>query len=315
MKGMPQVGEIDLLIATDCISEGQNLQDCDTLVNYDIHWNPVRVIQRFGRIDRIGSINQAVRLVNFWPTQDLDKYISLKARVEARMALVDLSGTADDNLLNVEELEDLITEDLKFRDRQLKRLREEVLDLEDFSESVALTDFTLDDFRAELTRYIEANRKALQDAPLGLFAVAPPHPDYPVIQPGVIFCLRQVGAGRSDTVNPLQPYFLVYVLDDGVVRFSFTHPKQILDIMRALCAGKGYAYESLCRLFDQETQQGADMTSIDDLLHQVLTALQKTFVRRASSLLQTSRGAMLPDRSQQVTDQTEFELITWLVIC
>ena len=161
MRDMPQEGEIDLLIATDCISEGQNLQDCDTLVNYDIHWNPVRVIQRFGRIDRIGSIHHAVRLVNFWPTQDLDKYISLKARVEARMALVDLSATADDNLLNVEELEDLIAEDLKYRDRQLKRLREEVLDLEDFSESVALTDFTLDDFRAELTRYIEANRQAL----------------------------------------------------------------------------------------------------------------------------------------------------------
>ncbi len=314
MKGMPQEGEIDLLIATDCISEGQNLQDCDTLVNYDIHWNPVRVIQRFGRIDRIGSIHHAVRLINFWPTQDLDKYISLKARVEARMALVDLSATADDNLLNVEELEDLIMEDLKYRDRQLKRLREEVLDLEDFSESVALTDFTLDDFRAELTRYIEANRQALYDAPLGLFAVVPPHPDFPVIQPGVIFCLRQVGGARSDTVNPLQPYFLVYVLNDGMVRFSFTHPKQILEIMRALCAGKTQPYEALCRLFDQETQQGADMGKVDELLKRALASLQKTFSRRAGGLLQESRSAVLPERSQQVTDQTEFELITWLVI-
>jgi superfamily II DNA or RNA helicase len=314
MRNMPQEGEIDLLIATDCISEGQNLQDCDTLVNYDIHWNPVRVIQRFGRIDRIGSIHHAVRLVNFWPTQDLDKYISLKARVEARMALVDLSATADDNLLNVEELEDLIVEDLKYRDRQLKRLREEVLDLEDFSESVALTDFTLDDFRAELTRYIEANRQALHDAPLGLMAVVLPHPDFPVIQPGVIFCLRQAGGARSDTVNPLQPYFLVYVLDDGMVRFSFTHPKQILEIMRALCAGKTQPYDDLCRLFDQQTQQGHAMAGIDELLQRALSSLQKTFTRRAGSLLQTGRNAVLPERSQQVTDQTEFELITWLVI-
>ena len=314
MKGMPQEGEIDLLIATDCISEGQNLQDCDTLINYDIHWNPVRVIQRFGRIDRIGSINPAVRLVNFWPTQDLDKYISLKARVEARMALVDLAATADDNLLNVEELEDLITEDLKYRDRQLKRLREEVLDLEDFTESVTLTDFTLDDFRAELTRYIEANRQALHDAPLGLFAVVPPHPDFPVIQPGVIFCLRQAGGGRSDTVNPLQPYFLVYVLDDGMVRFTFTHPKQILEILRALCAGKTQPYDDLCRLFDQQTQGGADMGRIDDLLQRALISLQKTFTRRAGSLLQVGRDAVLPARNQQITDQTEFELITWLVI-
>ncbi|MGB4802455.1 MAG: helicase-related protein [Anaerolineae bacterium] len=314
MRDMPQADEIDLLIATDCISEGQNLQDCDTLVNYDIHWNPVRVIQRFGRIDRIGSIHHAVQLINFWPTQDLDKYISLKVRVEARMALVDLSATADDNLLNVEELEDLITEDLKYRDRQLKRLREEVLDLEDFSESVALTDFTLDDFRAELTRYIEANRQALQDAPLGLFTVVPPHPDFPVIQPGAIFCLRQAGVGGSDTVNPLQPYFLVYILNDGIVRFSFTHPKQILEILRALCAGRTQPYEALCRLFDQETQQGNDMAAVDDLLRRALVALQRGFGKRAAGLLLQGRDAVLPGLSQQVTEQTEFELVTWVVV-
>jgi hypothetical protein len=189
-----------------------------------------------------------------------------------------------------------------------------VLDLEDFDESVTLTDFTLDDFRAELTRYIEANRQALHEAPLGLFAVVPTHPDFPVIQPGVIFCLRQAGGGRSDTVNPLQPYFLVYVLDDGMVRFTFTHPKQILEIMRALCAGKTQPYDDLCRLFDQQTQGGADMARVDDLLRRALISLQKTFTRRAGSLLQAGRDAVLPARSQQVTDQTEFELITWLVI-
>ena len=173
---MQQDGEIDLLIATDCISEGQNLQDCDYLVNYDIHWNPVRIIQRFGRIDRIGSVNHTVQLVNFWPTQDLDKYVNLKNRVEARMALVDIAATFEDNILKTDEIEELIHEDMRYRDKQLLRLREEVLDLEDFSESVALNEFTLDDFRIELSKYIEANRKLLEDAPLGLYAVVPPHP-------------------------------------------------------------------------------------------------------------------------------------------
>ena len=315
MRSMPREGEIDLLIATDCISEGQNLQDCDTLINYDIHWNPVRVIQRFGRIDRIGSINPAVHLVNFWPTQDLDKYIALKTRVEARMALVDLAATADDNLLNTESIEDLITDDLKYRDRQLKRLREEVLDLEDFSESVTLIDFTLDDFRAELSRFIEANRKLLQDAPLGLYSVVPTDPAYSVIRPGVIFCLKQKGEnGTANTVNPLQPYFLVYILDDGVVRFGFTHPKQILEVMRAVCSGKTAPYEDLCRLFNEQTNNGSDMTAYNDLLGKATKSIESTFRRRIAGRLMEGRGAVLPETQEQVSEQTEFELITWLVI-
>ena len=159
MKGMPQQGTIDILIATDCISEGQNLQDCDYLVNYDIHWNPVRIIQRFGRIDRLGSINNAIQLVNFWPTKDLDKYMNLKERVEARMALVDVTATADDNLLATEQIEELIEDDLKYRNQQLKKLQNEVLDLEDMDESISLTDFTLDDFRIELLNFLEKNRQ------------------------------------------------------------------------------------------------------------------------------------------------------------
>ena len=173
MKSMPQEGEIDLLIGTDCISEGQNLQDCDLAVNYDIHWNPVRIIQRFGRIDRIGSRNKAVHLVNFWPTQDLNKYIKLKNRVEARMALVDIAATSEDNVLTVDELQDLIQDDLKYRDKQLLRLKDEILDLEDFNESVALSEFTLDDFRLELAKYIEANRTVLEEAPLACMRWSP----------------------------------------------------------------------------------------------------------------------------------------------
>lgn len=314
MPSMPQDGEIELLIATDCISEGQNLQDCDFLVNYDIHWNPVRVIQRFGRIDRIGSINPAVQLVNFWPTQDLDKYIALKTRVEARMALVDIAATQDDNLLNTEELEDLITDELKYRDRQLKRLREEVLDLEDFSESVALTDFTLDDFRAELSRFIEANRLLLEDAPLGLFAVVPTDPQYPVIRPGVVYCLKQRGDFSGDTVNPLQPHFLVYIQDDGVVRFNFTQPKQILEIMRGLCSGKSSSYEALCRAFDESTENGLKMGFYNDLLSKTLKAIEGNFRKRLAGNLLTDRNAVLPNRKQQVTENTDFDLITWLII-
>jgi hypothetical protein len=314
MKGMPQDNQIDLLIATDCISEGQNLQDCDYLVNYDIHWNPVRVIQRFGRIDRIGSINPKVHLVNFWPTQDLDKYISLKTRVESRMALVDLSATADDNLLNTEEIEELITEDLRYRDRQLKRLREEVLDLEDFDESISLTDFTLDDFRADLDRYIEANRDRLREAPLGLYGIVPVDPATPVIRPGVIFCLKQKGTDKSDTVNPTQPYYLVYIQEDGIVRYNFTSPKQILDIFRAFCSGKEAPYEDLCRLFNEQTKNGEDMTAYNALLKKAVSAIEGMFRKRAVGVLQAGRGAVLPDIQAQVTEQTDFDLITWLVI-
>lgn len=201
------------LIATDCISEGQNLQDCDLVINYDIHWNPVRIIQRFGRIDRIGSINHAVQLVNFWPTQDLNKYINLKSRVEARMALVDLTATGDDNLLSADGLEELIADDLRYRDRQLLRLKDEVLDLEDFNETVALTDFSLDDFRVDLSTFLEQHKEQLRKEPIGLYAVTDhAWSHYDVTQPGVIFCLRHVGATPdSQTVNPLQPFYLVYM--------------------------------------------------------------------------------------------------------
>ena len=315
MLAMPQDGEIDLLIATDCISEGQNLQDCDYLINYDIHWNPVRIIQRFGRIDRIGSVNRTVQLVNFWPTQDLDKYVNLKNRVEARMALVDIAATFEDNILKNDEIEEIIHEDMRYRDKQLLRLREEVLDLEDFSESVALNEFTLDDFRIELSKYIEANRQLLQDAPLGLYSVVPPHPEHQIIAPGVLFCLKQKGdAKSSDTVNPLQPYYLVYVRDDGTVRFGFAQPKQILEIYRLLCGGKAAAYEQLCQFFDTETNNGADMKLYNKLLAATVDSIAKTFQKRVAAGLQTSRDFVIPTQNDQATDTTDFDLITWLVI-
>jgi len=314
MSSLPQDKEIDILIATDCISEGQNLQDCDYLINYDIHWNPVRIIQRFGRIDRIGSISDEIQMVNFWPTDNLDNYIRLKTRVEARMALVDITATGEDNLLD--RVKDLVEDELTFRDKQLLRLREEVLDLEDFNENVSLNEFTLDDFRIDLMRYIENNRQQLEEAPLGLYAVVPTHPDYPVIRPGVVFCLKQKGdSSGNEKVNPLQPYFMVYLYDnDRVIRYNFAQPKQILEILRMLCSEKTTPYEKLCNLFDQHTKNGEDMSQYDGLLNAAVKAIAGSFKKRTLSNLLSGRDGVLSDLSKQVASSDVFELVTWIVI-
>jgi hypothetical protein len=315
MGSMPQDGEIDIMIATDCISEGQNLQDCDLLVNYDIHWNPVRIIQRFGRIDRIGSLNNDIQLVNFWPTPDLNKYINLKNRVEARMALVDISATNEDNILTNDELEELIQGDLRYRDKQLLRLKDEVLDLEDFNETVAINAFTLDDFRMELSTYVAAHRLALQEAPYGLYGVVPARGDHPGTSPGVIYCLRQLGpATGQEAINPLTPYFLVYIRDDGQIRFNFTAPKQVLEMFRALCLGKTASYDDLCKLFDDETSHGQDMRRYSGLLDSAVSAIVAQTRKKNVVNLFTGRGGTLADATHLVQASTDFELITWLVL-
>ena len=314
IPSMKQDEEIDILIATDCISEGQNLQDCDCLINYDIHWNPVRIIQRFGRIDRLGSRNTSVRLINFWPTKDLDRYITLKDRVEARMALVDITATADDNLLQ-EDIRDLIEGDLKYRDKQLKKMKDEILDLEDVTDSVSLSEFTLDDFRIELANYIEANRKILEEAPLGLYAVVAAPESHPVVRPGVIFCLKQVGdTSGNEIVNPLQPCYLVYVRDDGTVRYDFMQAKQILEIFRMLAAGNQNAFEALCDAFNGETCNGTNMTKYDDLLEKAVHRITSTFKKRTIGSLLSGRGGKLLPESKQAQGPEDFELISWLVI-
>jgi SNF2 family DNA or RNA helicase len=317
-----QVAEIDLLIATDCISEGQNLQDCDLLINYDIHWNPVRIIQRFGRIDRIGSRNDSVRLVNFWPVADLDRYLGIKLRVEARMALVDLAATQTDNLLDPGQLEDLIQEDLLFRDRQLRRLKDEILDLEDLSDSVSLTDFSLDEFRLDLLRYLETNRAELEDAGEGLYAVVPARPQVPGVQPGALFLLRHranptTPSENDDTtrLNPLAPYYLLYVHDDGTVRFSFAQPKESMVLLRDLAAGEEAAFEGLCAVFDQKTSDGSDMSHYHALLRKALVSIEHTFKRRAAVALLSGRGARLPIAADTPTASgDDFDLVAWLVI-
>lgn len=330
MKGLPQEDEIDLLIATDCISEGQNLQDCDFLINYDIHWNPVRIIQRFGRIDRLGSKNEKIQLVNFWPTKDLDNYINLKERVEARMALVDVTATADDNVLATDQIEELIEDDLKYRNKQLKKLKDEVLDLEDMSESISLTDFTLDDFRIELLSFLENNRQKLTDAPFGLYAVVPSpsgkfqhcidsasfsDSEKDIIKPGVVYCLKQKGdTDGNEEINPLQPYFLIYIRDDGQVRYNYTNAKHILEIYRLMCAGRKEPFEELCDVFNTETNQGTDMKQYSKLLHLAVEEISRVFKKRGNQKLVSDRGALLVPKSKQVNETDNFELVTWLVI-
>ncbi len=328
MPNMPQEGEIDILIATDCIFEGQNLQDCDYLINYDIHWNPVRIIQRFGRIDRLGSTNKKIQLVNFWPTDDLNKYINLKDRVEARMALVDIAATGADDLLNPDQIRDLVTEELTYREKQLLRLKDEVIDLEEMDDNVSLSEFTLDDFRIELMNFMENNKKLLRDAPLGLYGLVPVLDKtkdaglfdknwHEIVKPGVVFCLRHNNPPQekaSSNVNPLGAYYLLYIRDDGTVRFTFTHAKNTLTLFQKLCAGKTEPYQQLCDMFDQETGHGRDMAKYDDLLSKAVKSITVTFRQRLAAGLQNGRDFVIPDQKEQVKDSADFELITWLVI-
>lgn len=315
-----ELPEIDLLIATDCISEGQNLQDCDYLINYDIHWNPVRIIQRFGRIDRIGSKNKKIHLVNFWPTPELDAYINLKPRVEARMALVNLTATGDDDLLSLTEkgsMEQVWTH----RDAQLRRMQTEILDFEDIEEQLNLNQFTLDDFRAQLLDYLRQNEAKLRDAPLGLYAVTAPltHEGMPVnIKPGVIFCLKQTGetedSEEGKKLNPIHPYYLVHISEEGEVSIGFTNPKRILERFSTLCVEKKQHDQDLCHWFNDETDNGNDMTIYEMLLDAALNSIRKEYNQKVNDQLDASPDALLPTAEDQITEKTEFELITWLII-
>lgn len=318
LKSLPQDEEIDLLIATDCISEGQNLQDCDQVINYDIHWNPVRLIQRFGRIDRLGSQNDAISLVNFWPTKDLNKYLNLENRVKARMALVDVTSTGNDNILAPKELPDaeqtekLAEDELTYRDKQLLRLKDEILDLEDFNETIALNEFSLDDFRAELSEQMESEREKLAAAPFGINAVTYRTEELP---PGVIFCLRQNSIlERSETVNPLQPFYLVYVRDDGKILMNFVQVKQLLEAFKALSLGYSTPIEQLCRIFNEETNNGENMEGYTDLLDKSIADIKHSFGKRNQANLFTSRSGKLVAAKDELFDSENFTLVTWLVI-
>jgi len=224
--------EIDLLIATDCISEGQNLQDCDYLINYDIHWNPVRIIQRFGRVDRLGSKNDKIQLVNFWPNMALDEYINLEARVSSRMVLLDISATGEENVIEFTDSGKM--NDLEYRRKQLEKLQNEVVDIDDVEGGISITDLTLNDFRMDLSDYIKEHENLLERIPYGAYAVATIDDALQQeFSPGVIFCLKNEGAGTvSDASYALSPYYLVYVKNNGSVLLQFTQTKKILALLK-----------------------------------------------------------------------------------
>ncbi len=312
-KIFPEVNEyIDVLIATDCISEGQNLQDCDYLVNYDIHWNPVRIIQRFGRIDRIGSLNQHIKLVNFWPTKDLDEYINLQQRVKGRMVLLDVSATGEENVIETNANKEM--KDLEYRKKQLQKLQNEVVDLEDISGAISITDLTFNDFKIELMEYMKTKRKTLDEAPNGMYAVAKIDESISdVVKPGVIFTLRQVmGKEQTKEQNPLFPYYMVYITNDGQVQLSFLHAKKILDYYKKLCSGKNEVLKELVEEFNKETNDGRRMEHYSDLLEaSIENIIGKKQDIGVSSLFSKGGTTMQKSLFDGIED---FELITFLVL-
>lgn len=327
--------EVDILIATDCISEGQNLQDCDYLINYDIHWNPVRIIQRFGRIDRLGSINDTIQLVNFWPNMELDEYINLEARVSGRMVLLDISATGEENLIETNSEQDPKLNkgmnDLEYRRKQLEQLQNAVVDLEEISGGVSITDLTLNDFRMDLSSFLsdksKNNTETLDQTPFGLFS--------PVIiskesfesessqfaglkdeiQSGVIFCLKDIkGKVQVEESYSLAPYYLVYVSDEEEVLLSFTQAKQILDLCKKLGSefkaieDSAYAYQE----FEKRTQKGLKMNHYQNLLSKAVENIAgKSEEIGATSLFSRGGTVLSASSSQNVND---FEVVSYMVI-
>ena len=295
---------IDILIATDCISEGQNLQDCDYLVNYDIHWNPVRIIQRFGRIDRIGSKNEYIQLVNFWPDMDLDEYINLKNRVETRMKISIMTATGDDDLINAEE-----KGDLEYRKAQLKRLQEEVVDIEDMSEGISIMDLGLNEFRLDLLEYLKTHPD-MERKPRGLHAVVPATEELPE---GVIFVLRNVNNSVNiDNQNRIHPFYMVYIGREGDVICDYLNPKQLLDDVRLLCRGKSEPIKAVYTKFNEETDDGRNMAEMSELLSMAIDSIIDTKEESDIDSLFSAGGtsALMSD----ISGLSDFELICFLVI-
>lgn len=296
--------EIDVLIATDCISEGQNLQDCDYLVNYDIHWNPVRIIQRFGRIDRIGSRNSQIQLVNFWPDMDLDEYINLKSRVETRMKISVMTSTGDDDLINPEE-----KGDLEYRKQQLKRLQEEVVDIEDMSSGISIMDLGLNEFRLDLLEYVK-NHGDLDKKPKGMHAVVPATDELPE---GVVFILKNINNSVNiDDQNRIHPFYMVYIGMDGKVVCDYLNPKKMLDDIRLLCRGKKEPIKELCQRFNEETDDGKDMTEMSELLSEAINSIIDCKEESDIDSLFSAGGTSA--LMSAVSGLDDFELICFLVV-
>ncbi len=305
--------EIDLLIATDCISEGQNLQDCDFLINYDIHWNPVRIIQRFGRVDRLGSKNKAIQLVNFWPNMELDEYINLEARVSGRMVLLDISATGEENVIEYDDKKRM--NDLEYRRKQLQQLQDNVVDLEDMTGGVSITDLTLNDFRMDLSAFMKEHMGTLESAPTGLFAVTSIDPALrdPDIEAGVIFCLKNIsGKAAHDDSYALTPYYLVYVTDSGQIKYNFVQAKKILDILKKQGLGWHRPDTKAVAKFQLDTQHGKDMSQYRQALELAVgSIIGKAEEKGVESLFSRGGTVLTKDSFKGIED---FEVISYLII-
>ena len=293
--------EIDILIATDCISEGQNLQDCDFCINYDIHWNPVRIIQRFGRIDRIGSQNAVIQLVNFWPDLDLDEYINLKSRVETKMRISVMTSTGDDDLINADE-----KGDLEYRRTQLQKLQEEVVDIEDMTDGISIMDLGLNEFRMDLLAYMKEHPE-IDHTPFGIHAVVKGE------KPGIIFILKNVNEDINiENQNRLHPFYMVYVGMDGEVITNHLQPKDTLDIMRHLARGKSVPDKTLCGHFNKATNNGRNMGKVSQLLEDaIMTIIDAKDESDIDSFFGSGQTTFLSDGFSGLDD---FELICFMVI-
>ena len=305
-KLLPHIHEqIDVLIATDCISEGQNLQDCDYLINYDIHWNPVRIIQRFGRVDRIGSRNDVIQLVNYWPDIELDDYLRLKGRVEARMAGMDITGAGSGNVLLSNEEQ----ADLDYRKQQLERLQEEVVDIEDMDTGINIMDLGLNEFRLDLLAYMKDNPD-IEHTPYGMNAVVPATE---VAKPGIIFILKnRNNAVNINHQNLLHPFYMVYLSDEGETIINHLSPKRLLDIMRLTCKGRTEPILDLCHAFNKETKDGKQMQHYSELLQQaVATIVERKQESDLESLFSFGETTALVG---DIAGLDDFELICFLII-
>jgi len=305
--------EIDILISTDCLSEGQNLQDCDYVVNYDIHWNPVRIIQRFGRIDRLGSKNQVIQLVNFWPNMELDEYINLEARVSGRMVLLDISATGEENIIEFPDAGKM--NDLEYRRRQLEQLQSEVMDLEDLGGGISITDMTLNDFRMDLTEYLKENADLLEHMPPGAFAVTCIDDliEEEGLEPGVIFCLRSESPKVStDSANALAPHYLIWVSESGEVQMNFTQAKKILDLLKKLSLGRSQPDEGAVARFNVATCDATDMSHYQNLLAKAVAAITGKAEEKGVESLFHRGGTALSKESFQGMD--DFEVVSYLII-
>jgi hypothetical protein len=303
---MPDVqDEIDLLIATDCISEGQNLQDCDYLINYDIHWNPVRIIQRFGRIDRIGSTNASIQLVNYWPDISLDEYIRLKERVESRMVIADVTATGDENPL------DGRSNDLAYRKEQLRRMQEEVIELEDLKAGVSITDLGLNDFRMDLLNYVKSNGD-LSHLPSGMHAVLPAAPERGLV-PGVIFALRNRNESVNvEQLNRLHPYYMVYVDMDGQTVLPHTEVKRLLDLVRSVAKPCDAPIPQAYQPFNLRTSDGREMGVYSNLLNAAIHSIIQ--IKEKQELDSLFTGLKTTALTGPATGLDDFELIAFLVV-